>query len=205
LPIDTPALAEHFGVDPDIVFGRLYYHLEAKYGQEQRESDRGRRSFFTSFEGFERRTASSPRTTGLRSMDYPTSGAPRGATAILVVEANAIVRTMLRRALERRDYHVLLATNAESALALFEHSEEPIGLVISEQPLSGMNGGRLADELRRRDPTIPILLVGSGLDGPGDYPEVDKPFTRDVLERRIAEVLTGVSDDRRVRVSVDRY
>lgn len=127
-------------------------------------------------------------------MDYTTSSAPRGATAILVVEANAIVRTMLRRALERRDHHVLLATNAESALALFEHSEEPIGLVISEQRLSGMNGGRLADELRRRDPMIPILLVGSGIDGPpGDYPELDKPFTLDALEQRIAEVLTAAS------------
>jgi CheY-like chemotaxis protein len=129
-------------------------------------------------------------------MDYTTSDAPRGPRAILVVEANAIVRTMLRRALERRDHHVLLATNAESALALFEHSEEPISLVISEQRLSGMNGGRLADELRRRDPTIPILLVGSGFDGPpGDYPELDKPFTIDALEHRIAEVLTA-SDDR---------
>jgi CheY-like chemotaxis protein len=139
-------------------------------------------------------------------MDCTISDVPRGGTAILVVEANAIVRTMLRRALERRDHHVLAATNAESALALFEHSEEPIGLVISEQRLTGMNGGRLADELRRRDPTIPILLVGSGFDGPpGDYPELDKPFTPDALEQRIAEVLAAASENRRVRVSVDRY
>ena len=140
-------------------------------------------------------------------MDDSTSGGRRGATAILVVEANAIVRAMLRRALERRDHHVLLATNAESALALFEHSEEPIGLVISEQQLAGMSGSRLADELRRRDPTIPILLVSSGFEGqPGDYPELDKPFTLEALEQRIAEVLAVASEDRpRSGVRVDPW
>jgi len=32
VPIDIEAIAKHFSVDPDIVFGRLYYHLEQKYG-----------------------------------------------------------------------------------------------------------------------------------------------------------------------------
>jgi hypothetical protein len=32
VPIHIEAIAEHFAVDPDIVFGRLYYHLERKYG-----------------------------------------------------------------------------------------------------------------------------------------------------------------------------
>ena len=116
----------------------------------------------------------------------------RGATAILVVEASAIVRSMLRRALERRHHHVLVATDAVSALALFQHAEEPIGLVISEEHLSGMSGTHLADELRRRDPTIPILLVGSDFEGtPHEYPELGKPFTLAMLEQRIEEVLAA--------------
>jgi hypothetical protein len=32
VPIDIEAIAKHFAVDPDIVFGRLYYHLESRYG-----------------------------------------------------------------------------------------------------------------------------------------------------------------------------
>lgn len=32
VPIDVSAIAAQFRVDPDIVFGRLYYHLEEKYG-----------------------------------------------------------------------------------------------------------------------------------------------------------------------------
>lgn len=35
VPIDCTAVAGRLGVDPDIVFGRLYYHLEKKYGYTQ--------------------------------------------------------------------------------------------------------------------------------------------------------------------------
>lgn len=35
VPIDCTAIAKDLGVDPDIVFGRLYYHLEKKYGYIQ--------------------------------------------------------------------------------------------------------------------------------------------------------------------------
>lgn len=31
VPIDCRKIADHFGVDRDIIFGRLYYHLEQKY------------------------------------------------------------------------------------------------------------------------------------------------------------------------------
>lgn len=35
VPIDIPAVASRLGVDPDIVFGRLYYHLDKKHGYKQ--------------------------------------------------------------------------------------------------------------------------------------------------------------------------
>lgn len=35
VPIDIPAIAKHFKVDIDLIFGRLYYHLQEKYGYEQ--------------------------------------------------------------------------------------------------------------------------------------------------------------------------
>jgi hypothetical protein len=34
VPIDVASIAAGFGVDADIIFGRLYYHLEQKYGYE---------------------------------------------------------------------------------------------------------------------------------------------------------------------------
>src|SRR5438105_15946171 len=35
VPIDIVRIADHFAIDKDIVFGRLYYHLERKYGYTQ--------------------------------------------------------------------------------------------------------------------------------------------------------------------------
>ena len=35
VPIDIAAIAKGLRVDPDIIFGRLYYHFESKYGYEQ--------------------------------------------------------------------------------------------------------------------------------------------------------------------------
>ena len=35
VPIDIESIANHFGIDGDILFGRLYYYLEPKYGFKQ--------------------------------------------------------------------------------------------------------------------------------------------------------------------------
>ena len=35
VPIDCEVIAKELEVDPDIVFGRLYYHLNKKYGYEK--------------------------------------------------------------------------------------------------------------------------------------------------------------------------
>lgn len=45
VPIDVKALADHFRTDPDIIFGRLYYHLEPKHGFSR--SDGSKVPFFT--------------------------------------------------------------------------------------------------------------------------------------------------------------
>lgn len=40
VPIDCRAVANDLNTDPDIVFGRLYYHLEKKYGYEQSDGSK---------------------------------------------------------------------------------------------------------------------------------------------------------------------
>lgn len=37
VPIDFDRIANHFGVDKDIIFGRLYYHFEKKYSYQDRK------------------------------------------------------------------------------------------------------------------------------------------------------------------------
>ena len=43
LPLDIQKIANHFNVDRDIVFGRLYYDLEKRYGYK---ADDGTRAAF---------------------------------------------------------------------------------------------------------------------------------------------------------------
>jgi hypothetical protein len=38
VPIDCAVIAKELKVDPDIVFGRLYYHLEKKYGYTREDN-----------------------------------------------------------------------------------------------------------------------------------------------------------------------
>jgi len=45
VPVDLTELASHFKVDVDIIFGRLYYHLEKKFGYSQ--PDGSKVSLFT--------------------------------------------------------------------------------------------------------------------------------------------------------------
>lgn len=40
VPIDIEALARRFRSDPDLIFGRLYYHMNEKYGSSTGEGDR---------------------------------------------------------------------------------------------------------------------------------------------------------------------
>ena len=39
MPIDIDALAKRFRCDPDLIFGRLYYHMNAKYGSQTGSGD----------------------------------------------------------------------------------------------------------------------------------------------------------------------
>ncbi len=42
VPIDIREIGKHFGIDSDIIFGRLYYHLDPKYGFEQPDGSKVR-------------------------------------------------------------------------------------------------------------------------------------------------------------------
>jgi hypothetical protein len=59
VPIDIPKISGEFGVDPDSVFGRLYYHLDPMYGQEK-ESTGARKVFFTPVAGTDRNCVNFP-------------------------------------------------------------------------------------------------------------------------------------------------
>jgi hypothetical protein len=59
VPIDIPAIADRFGVDADSIFGRLYYHLDPKYGVPTVKGQ-PRKVFFTPVAGDDRTCVNFP-------------------------------------------------------------------------------------------------------------------------------------------------
>ena len=46
VPIDIPAIASKFGVEPNSVWGRLYHHLDREYGEPKDPSGGPRKALF---------------------------------------------------------------------------------------------------------------------------------------------------------------
>jgi CheY-like chemotaxis protein len=84
---------------------------------------------------------------------------------ILVVEDEAPVRHMMKRALENAGYGVLDAGNAGDALEVVARSREKISLLLTDVVMPGRNGRELADEIAKLIPGIPVLFTSGYTDG----------------------------------------
>jgi two-component system cell cycle sensor histidine kinase/response regulator CckA len=121
--------------------------------------------------------------------------AARRQAHVLVVEDEDDVRRIICRALEGQGHRVRPASTAAGALQAMEE-EGAVDLVISDFVLPDRRGGSLVDELRRRWPGVPVLLV-SGYTAsttgtlPAGTPFLEKPFTPSELVARVAELLAA--------------
>jgi two-component system cell cycle sensor histidine kinase/response regulator CckA len=87
-----------------------------------------------------------------------TTGELWGTGTILLVEDEAMVRSVAERALTRHGYTVLTAENGEAALEILER-EEVIDLMISDVVMPTMDGPTTVREARKTRPDLPILFI----------------------------------------------
>ncbi|WP_233553358.1 ATP-binding protein [Teichococcus wenyumeiae] len=80
------------------------------------------------------------------------------AGPILLVDDEAPLRRLAERALRRAGHDVVVAEDAETALALLEEGLVP-GHLVSDVAMPGMDGVALARAMRARLPRLPVLLV----------------------------------------------
>jgi PAS domain S-box-containing protein len=124
-----------------------------------------------------------------------------GTETILLVEDQTAVRRMLREALSGAGYRVWEAGNGAEALEQCAASLSRIDLVVSDIVMPVMNGLRMVEELQRRRPDLKVIFMSghaeemiSRQSGPDPVADVmQKPFTPDVLVRRVREVLDQAS------------
>ncbi len=120
-----------------------------------------------------------------------------GSETVLVVEDDEAVRMIIRHALERLGYRVLVASNSTEAQALMASEHGPLPLLVTDIRLPGLTGPALAARLRTERAGLRVLyvsgyagdaMVRSGLLGPDDA-FLAKPFSAGDLARRVRALL----------------
>ena len=121
----------------------------------------------------------------------------RGSETILLVEDQEEVRNLVRRLLEARGYHVLVAASGHDALRLAAQHGESFDVLVTDVVMPGMSGREVALLLAPAHPTMRVLylsgytdesIVRHGMLEPG-IAFLQKPFTAEALARKVREVL----------------
>jgi two-component system, cell cycle sensor histidine kinase and response regulator CckA len=120
-----------------------------------------------------------------------------GAETVLLVEDEEMVRKLARQVLEMYGYQVLEAANGGAALLICERHRGEIALLLTDVVMPEMSGRELTGRLLQLRPEMRVLymsgytdnaIVHQGvLDEGTDF--IQKPFSPDILARKIREVL----------------
>jgi len=128
-----------------------------------------------------------------------TREAAPGTETVLVVEDEPEVRRLVERLLRGKGYRVLTAGSPADAVALAKAHEAAIDLLLTDVIMPGMNGRELARLLAPARPAMRVLYMSGYADAamsqqgilPPGTAFVSKPFTPEVLARKVREVLDG--------------
>ncbi|PKN58361.1 MAG: hypothetical protein CVU56_06285 [Deltaproteobacteria bacterium HGW-Deltaproteobacteria-14] len=131
--------------------------------------------------------------------DAPSEAVTAPRTTVLVVEDDSLVRMTVRFYLEDAGFEVIEAGEPGEALALSDAQLARIALVLTDMVMPGMSGRDMMRRLEVRRPALRAvymsaypeeMLVHEGRLEAG-LPTLQKPFSEEVLKRRLDEVLAG--------------
>jgi CheY-like chemotaxis protein len=83
---------------------------------------------------------------------------------ILCIDDEASGLKIRKMLLQTEGYEVLTALSGPEGLELF--SANPISAVVVDYSMPGMNGDEVAEEMKRRNPAVKILLLSAYVDLP---------------------------------------
>jgi PAS domain S-box-containing protein len=139
---------------------------------------------------------------GQTALDQQKPDAPEklgGSEQILLVEDSEPLKKLAQKYLEMGGFQVLSAGSGEEALEVAARHRGTFDLLLTDVVMPGMNGRVLAEQLMPRQPGMRVLymsgytdsfIAGHGVLEPGTH-LLHKPFTDEVLIRKVREVLDG--------------
>jgi CheY-like chemotaxis protein len=142
-----------------------------------------------------------PATSGeIEAADAGMHGGPaRGTETILLVEDDALVREMAKRALEHGGFRVLPCSNGPEALSQAERHDVTIDLLLTDVVMPGMDGRELSHRLAANCPGLRVLftsgypdrgiVTGGQLEAGLNF--LPKPYSPHALAATVRTVLDG--------------
>ena len=122
---------------------------------------------------------------------------PIGMTtgAVLLVDDNAIQAATRQTILKRAGYSVQTALNPARALEVLRGDHfPPVGAVITDHIMPGMNGAEFVRELRKTMPSLPVIVISGLEEAEEEYDGLDvrflvKPLPPDQLLANVRDIL----------------
>ena len=108
----------------------------------------------------------------------PEVTASKEQITILLVDDEEGIRALERRILERQGFKVMDAACGEEALEILAAHHGKIGMLITDWFMPGINGRELAEQVRQKQPDLPVLLVSGYMDDPEIMAGALPPRTR---------------------------
>jgi CheY-like chemotaxis protein len=120
-----------------------------------------------------------------------------GGERILVVDDEQLIREMLGEYLLDSGYSVLIAEDAEEALALYKNSAGSVDVVITDLGMPKMSGEQLFIKLREIDPSASVIISSGYLDGrtrnsllsKGVFGVLTKPYRLNEIQALVGDCL----------------
>lgn len=122
----------------------------------------------------------------------------KGSGLILLVDDEHIVRTITKTMLVKLGFTVLLATNGEEAIKIFERYNKKIKLIILDIAMPGKSGLDIFKEIKIKDNLARVLFI-TGLKVDDNIKKIveneadgilTKPFTINQISNKIYEILS---------------
>ncbi|MGK5092710.1 PAS domain S-box protein [Deltaproteobacteria bacterium TL4] len=101
---------------------------------------------------------------------------------ILVIDDEDTITSVLQEGLKEIGYHVTIADNGKTALALIQQKKDAFDLVLTDQSMPEMTGEQLALILSQENPGLPVIIM-SGYGTDIDKDQLWAKGVRDIISK----------------------